>query len=286
VTNALNRAQSIRAMRLVMGGGIFTIRQPQTLPLAIGVGETISIVVEANALAPDREYSDTLELVLECTTYKIPLHSSNSETACLYVGDLQFGTLTIGEARTLPLRICNNGGSEVRFGDGQGTVIEWLSLNFSVDPSDIAMLRNVVLRSGDCVTIQVTFVASAIGQFSTIARFHANTRNCRDSSLWNAIVLPPSSASSEQLARTGLSANEPNPFITMIDIPYTLGRGGNVSIVVYDARGIRVATLVDGQRHAGAHVVRFDATALPAGVYYCRLSVDAWSETKTIVKRE
>ena len=40
---------------------------------------------------------------------------------------------------------------------------------------------------------------------------------------------------------------------------------------IFDAGGRVVDRLVDGQRPAGAHLVRWDARRRPPGVYLCRL---------------
>jgi hypothetical protein len=45
-----------------------------------------------------------------------------------------------------------------------------------------------------------------------------------------------------------------------------------VTLVVTDVLGREVARPVDGElRDAGSHVIDFDASALPGGVYFCRI---------------
>ena len=69
----------------------------------------------------------------------------------------------------------------------------------------------------------------------------------------------------------GFQPSAPNPFRTFTDVRFTLARAAPVRLDVFDALGRRIATLVDGERAAGAHAVRFEAGRLPAGVYVCRL---------------
>lgn len=68
----------------------------------------------------------------------------------------------------------------------------------------------------------------------------------------------------------------PNPFNPATMIRYTLPARGRVKIAMHDARGTRVATLLDAERPAGAHTVPWnggnDAGAVvTSGVYFARL---------------
>jgi uncharacterized protein (DUF1501 family) len=68
----------------------------------------------------------------------------------------------------------------------------------------------------------------------------------------------------------GLGQNYPNPFNPTTTIPFT-STGDPVSLRVYDTLGREIAVLVDGVHGAGRFTVTFDASALPAGVYFCRM---------------
>jgi hypothetical protein len=68
----------------------------------------------------------------------------------------------------------------------------------------------------------------------------------------------------------------PNPFNPTTTFHFMLPQAGDVSLVIYDVRGARVATLVQGKMPAGTHTVRWtgriDAGAPAAsGVYFARL---------------
>ncbi|MBL7810722.1 MAG: T9SS type A sorting domain-containing protein [Bacteroidetes bacterium] len=66
----------------------------------------------------------------------------------------------------------------------------------------------------------------------------------------------------------------PNPFNTVANINYTLGSSQNVRMEVYNAKGINVKTLVNGNMPAGSHTAQFEAANLSEGVYYVRLFTD------------
>jgi len=47
-----------------------------------------------------------------------------------------------------------------------------------------------------------------------------------------------------------------------------------VSLKIYNAQGQEFAFLLDQELPAGEHSVRWDATALPAGIYYYQLRAE------------
>jgi uncharacterized delta-60 repeat protein len=78
--------------------------------------------------------------------------------------------------------------------------------------------------------------------------------------------------------------NAPNPVSAITRIYYELPFDGYVSLQVYDMMGRQITTLVNGGRKAGYHTIYFDASALPKGVYYYRITLatktKGWVQTK------
>lgn len=83
-----------------------------------------------------------------------------------------------------------------------------------------------------------------------------------------------------------LMQNYPNPFNPSTSIEFTLPRTTYVRLDVYNTLAERVATLVNGIEQAGLHSVRLDASALPSGVYFYRLTSGELVQTNkmTLVK--
>ena len=80
-----------------------------------------------------------------------------------------------------------------------------------------------------------------------------------------------------------LNQNYPNPFNPSTQIEFAVPKSSYARLVVYDALGRTVATLVDGELSAGAHVRNFDATGLAGGVYFYRLSAGTFNATRQML---
>jgi len=83
-----------------------------------------------------------------------------------------------------------------------------------------------------------------------------------------------------------LAQNQPNPFNPVTQIAFSLPRDCAVRLSVYNLRGLQVASLAQGEMSAGDHVVTWDASDQPSGVYFYRLEGPGILETRkmTLVK--
>ena len=79
------------------------------------------------------------------------------------------------------------------------------------------------------------------------------------------------------------TAAEPNPSGGRTHISYVLPQSGNVSLVVYDAAGRPVQTLVSGRRQAGRYAATWDAKNAAAGVYFYTLTSGKASITRKLI---
>ncbi|HEU0085896.1 MAG TPA: T9SS type A sorting domain-containing protein [Candidatus Paceibacterota bacterium] len=80
-----------------------------------------------------------------------------------------------------------------------------------------------------------------------------------------------------------LSQNYPNPFNPSTTISFTLAQAASVELKVYDVLGNEVATLVNEEKPAGKHEVKFDATSLSSGLYIYKIVAGNFIETKKMV---
>ncbi len=71
-----------------------------------------------------------------------------------------------------------------------------------------------------------------------------------------------------------LRQNFPNPFNPLTKIRFGLPRAGKISITVYNILGKKVATVFEGYKPAGYHVVTFNGSHLASGIYFYRLTTE------------
>ncbi|MBI3787773.1 MAG: T9SS type A sorting domain-containing protein, partial [Ignavibacteriales bacterium] len=83
---------------------------------------------------------------------------------------------------------------------------------------------------------------------------------------------PESSAGTNTPVSFGLGQNYPNPFNPSTVIQYSLPMQAYVTMEIYNTLGQRVHMLVDQQQAVGEHQVQFNASSLPSGVYFYRLT--------------
>jgi len=69
----------------------------------------------------------------------------------------------------------------------------------------------------------------------------------------------------------------PNPFNPNTTLTYQLPQAGRVQLIICNATGQQVATLVDRQQVAGEYKLQFNGTNYASGIYFVRLTVDGKS---------
>jgi hypothetical protein len=80
-----------------------------------------------------------------------------------------------------------------------------------------------------------------------------------------------------------LSQNYPNPFNPYTTIKYQIPELSFVTLKLYDLLGNEVAMLVNEEKSAGYHNLKFDASQLSSGVYFYRLQAGDFIEAKKMV---
>jgi hypothetical protein len=90
---------------------------------------------------------------------------------------------------------------------------------------------------------------------------------------WNSATSVNQEVAADVPTATALFQNYPNPFNPSADIRYQISEFGIVKLAVHDILGREVAVLVNEPKMPGAYQVRFDASGLASGVYFCRMSV-------------
>ena len=89
---------------------------------------------------------------------------------------------------------------------------------------------------------------------------------------------------SEELPfKYSLEQNYPNPFNPSTNIKYQIVRNSFVKLIVFDALGREVETLVNEKKSPGTYEVTFDGSKLSSGIYFYKLETENFSDVKRMV---
>jgi hypothetical protein len=96
-------------------------------------------------------------------------------------------------------------------------------------------------------------------------------------------VLGVSPGTTQVRSEYTLEQGYPNPFNPSCTIEFSLPKSIHVSLVVFNALGQVVTTLIDEELPAGSHKVWWDGTGHASGAYYYRLNCGSLTETKKVI---
>ncbi len=163
--------------------------------------------------------------------------------------------------------------------DGEGNIAD--------DPAFYGYGSNPFLLSDDspCIdsgTLDVPYVAMPETDFAGNPRIHDGLIDigCYEWNTTGISVEPPNSN-----RKTSIKVY-PNPFYYQTRIAFVVPDEGRVKIMLYNARGQKVTTLIDEGLPAGEHVMQWDGTSLKTGIYFCHLEASGQSATTKIMVLE
>ena len=101
--------------------------------------------------------------------------------------------------------------------------------------------------------------------------------------LWN--ITPLVSINNEFLPQNKfhLYQNYPNPVNHTTKIRYFLPKEIQIQLIIFDALGTKVTTLVDEIKRPGNYKVEFNVTGFTSGIYFYQITAGNYSETKTMI---
>jgi len=80
-----------------------------------------------------------------------------------------------------------------------------------------------------------------------------------------------------------LKQNYPNPFNPSTTISFSLPKGENIKIIIYDVTGNEVNVLLNEFRQAGNYEINFNSNTLSSGIYFYRILSGEFVQTKRMV---
>jgi len=112
----------------------------------------------------------------------------------------------------------------------------------------------------------------------------ANTLNGEQDVYYSHIIPQITGIEDNRVSEIISMTSYPNPFRDRTSIRYTIAADCTVKLVICNIEGKEVKTLVDEDQSAGTHTVNFSDDLLPAGFYFCRLSVGTYTKTSRLIK--
>lgn len=107
---------------------------------------------------------------------------------------------------------------------------------------------------------------------------------------WNAAIGQVTAVNdpANKVVEFRMNQNYPNPFNPTTKISYALPMAANVKITVFNTIGKEISTLLNSSQNQGYHELNFDASNLPSGMYFYRISVsgyhgESFNETKKMI---
>jgi hypothetical protein len=80
-----------------------------------------------------------------------------------------------------------------------------------------------------------------------------------------------------------LMQNYPNPFNPATNIIYTIPEQSKVMLKIYGIAGNQIDILIDEEKAAGIHEIKWNATDLPSGIYFYQLKAGEFIQTKKMI---
>jgi hypothetical protein len=190
-------------------------------------------------------------------------------------------TLALGDSVTNTITIRNSGGGALNYVVLDTAGVSWITiapLIGSVDSGQTALVSIAVKSAGLRVDTTYNVLLAVVS--------NDPARSTVPVTLSLRVRRTTSVSGSEQLPTTFvLHQNYPNPFNPETNISFGLPKASFVTLMVYNAIGQEVATIVNQQLEAGTHAFRVggDRYGLSSGVYFYRMTAGAYVETRKMV---
>jgi hypothetical protein len=211
-------------------------------------------------------------------TYRALRHPWRTTLFTTDVETLDFGFVAPGNEITKQITVTSHADRELNF-----TCVETTDPAYTVDVG-----LPLTLQPGESFTVDVTFFPDSEDDFS--AKLYVKTTAeqemiAQDVFLSGAAL--DGAASSESFdvagpvpARFALYPASPNPFSTSTAICFDLPVTARVSLEIYDLRGRRVDTVVEGELAAGRHTRSWQPERIRSGLYFARFAAGDFTATR------
>ncbi|HRE11098.1 MAG TPA: choice-of-anchor J domain-containing protein [Ignavibacteria bacterium] len=164
---------------------------------------------------------------------------------------------------------------------------------FDQDPAATLAQLGPTIRSSDSDNVWNEYkfdLSTYAGQKIYIGfRYYMNTTAdglwCNIDNVWvgNQSAIGIQQIGNEVPRKFELKQNYPNPFNPITNIEFSVAKTRDVSLVIYNSLGQLVSTLVNQELTPGTYKYDFNATGLPSGSYYYRLTAGDFVQTNKMI---
>lgn len=154
--------------------------------------------------------------------------------------------------------------------------------------TDFVIVNDVIGGGGGAVSGGGTLLVGTAGQFAigTVSggdySLQSGIGHDIHGILWTEVGEDVQQVSSVP-SQFSLEQNFPNPFNPTTTIRFALSEPAMVDLTVYNILGQSVKTLVSGDLDPGEYDVTLDATDMPTGVYFYRLTAGPFVQSRKLV---
>lgn len=150
-----------------------------------------------------------------------------------------------------------------------------LAVDLSSD-SDPLIAKNAMFDAGNIAWYRLNDKTKGTEYFEKLIAAFPNQPESHSAQTtlgtWEPKLVERGTETPKEAIGTELSLQSyPNPFNPATEIRFTIPEEGLVTLRIYDVLGRVITTLVNENRQAGPHSVRWDASHVPSGVYFSRL---------------
>ncbi|MBU0507870.1 T9SS type A sorting domain-containing protein, partial [bacterium] len=192
---------------------------------------------------------------------------------------LLFGPVDISSSETITLWFYNR---------GTGADLEITAM--TVSPIGIASAftfnpTTLTIPAADSASVDVVFDPPSVRTYNGLFRVTNNSANLPTAN----IVIRAEGVLDADIPEYGLptefalAQNYPNPFNPSTEIRFALPVTAEVRLAVFNLLGQEMAVLAQGTLPAGVYARSFDASELPAGVYFYRLEAGSFTDIKKMM---
>lgn len=192
----------------------------------------------------------------------------------LSISKISFGNVNVQQFKDTAITITNNGGDTLKV-----TNIVSTKSYFSIHPTVLT------IPPGENKTDTIRFLPDSIGVKSGLILLISNNATSPDTIEVSGNVTTTGITPFENRTPTyfSLCQNYPNPFNPVTTISFSLPSSSFISLKVFDVLGKVIATLISEELSVGYHSKQWDAEVLPSGIYFYRLQVGSYIDTKKLV---